>query len=120
VRARTLARLVAVAGAVGIGWFLLDARPRDVVLVYDASAVPGATAVMIEIRRRGSLVRRADLRLDPGQQARHPVRLPDGTYQLAWRALGDVISLHDPASVVSGERDLVVAGEGTIVLPLAP
>ncbi len=119
-RARTLARLVAVVGAVGIGWVLLDARPRDVVLIYDASAVPGATSVTVKIRRRGELVRRAELRLDPGQQARHLVRLPDGTYQLAWWASGDVIRLHDPASVVSGERDLVVAGEETIVLPLAP
>lgn len=119
-RARALARLVGIAGALAIGWFLLGARPRDVVLVYDVSAVPGAAALEVEIRRGGELVRDAHLRLDPGAQARHAVRLSDGTYQLAWWLAPEVIHLHGPGGIAHGEREIVVAGDGTIVLPLAP
>ncbi len=119
-RTRALARLVAIAGALAIGWFLLGARPRDVVLVYDVSAVPGAAALQVEIRRGGELVRHAHLRLDPGAQTRHPVRLAEGTYRLAWWLAPEVIHTHRQGEIVHGERDIVVAGDGTIVLPLAP
>jgi hypothetical protein len=94
-----------------VGWFLLDARPREVVLVYDVGAIPGATALEIELRQQGELVRRARLRLAAGEQARHPVKLRDGAYALSWRAEG-------PAGGAAGERELVVTGEETIVLPL--
>jgi hypothetical protein len=81
--------------------------------VYDLGALPEATALEIELRQRGELVRRARLRLAAGEQARHPVRLRDGSYALAWRAEG-------PSGGVRGERELVVTGEQTIVLSLAP
>jgi hypothetical protein len=110
---RAAARLVAVLGAVGVGWLLLGARPHDVVLVYDLSRDPGASALEVEIRRRGEVVRRARLRVVAGEQARHPVRLRDGTYALAWR-------VERAAGPRAGERELVVEGEGTIVLPLGP
>jgi hypothetical protein len=110
---RPAARLVAVLGAVGVGWLLLDASPRDVVLVYDLSRDPGATSLEVEIRERGEVVRRAQLRVVPGEQSRHPVRLRDGTYTLGWR-------VERPGGPRAGERELVVDGEGTIVLPLGP
>jgi hypothetical protein len=113
VRARHVARLVALLGAVAVGWLLLDARPRDVVLVYDLHAAPDATALEVELRSGGAPVRRARLRVEAGRETRHAVRLRDGTYALAWR-------LERPAGAVHGERELVVAGEGTIVLSLGP
>jgi hypothetical protein len=65
------------------------------------------------VRRGGELVRRAHLRLERAREARHPVRLSDGTYALAW-------SVERPGGRLSGERELVVDGEGTIVLALSP
>jgi hypothetical protein len=84
-----------------------------VVLVYDVSALRGASALEIELRQDGELVRHARLRLRGGEQARHPVKLREGSYELSWRAEG-------ASGDVSGARELVIAGEGTIVLPLAP
>jgi hypothetical protein len=110
---RSLARLLVVLGAVGIGWLLFGASPRDVVLVYDVAGVPGATALEVEIRRGGDVVRHARLTLGGRTQARHPVRLPEGTYELSWR-------LDAAAGAARGARELVVAGEETIVLPLGP
>jgi hypothetical protein len=110
---RPAARLVAVLGAAGVGWLLFGARPNDVVLVYDLSSAPAATALEVEIRAAGEVVRRARLRVDAGEQVRHPVRLRDGTYALAWR-------VERPDGPRSGEREVVVDGEGTIVLPLDP
>ncbi len=112
-RMRALARLVAMAGIMAIGWFLLGARPRDVVLAYDVSSAPDATALEVEIRRGGELVRHAELRLGHGEQPRHTVRLREATYVLAWR-------LDRPGGAVRGERELVVTGDETIVLPLGP
>jgi hypothetical protein len=100
-----------VVGAVGVGWVLFGATPRDVVLVYDVASVPDATALEVEIRHGGDLVRRARLVLGGGAQTRHPVRLRDGTYDLAWR-------LERAGGPVAGTRELVVTGEETIVLPL--
>jgi hypothetical protein len=110
---RSLARLLLFAGALAVGWYLLDARPHEVVLVYDVSALPGATALDVELRREGELVRRARLRLRGGEQARHPVKLREGSYELSWRA-------ERALGAVAGARELVVTDEGTIVLPLAP
>jgi hypothetical protein len=110
---RALARLLVLVGALGVGFFLLEARPHEVVLIYDVSAIPGASSLEVELRQRGAVVRRARLRLRDGEQARHPVRLRDGSYDLSWRA-------EAATGGVSGGRELVVAGEGTIVLPLAP
>jgi hypothetical protein len=105
------ARLVALIGAAGFGWFLLGARPHDVVLVYDVSAAPDATAVEVDLRFAGALVRHARILLRSGEQARHPVRLRDGSYELAWR-------LERPTGPVTGERTLEVNADQTIVLPL--
>jgi hypothetical protein len=113
VKVRPAARLVAVLGAVGVGWLLLEARPREVVLVYDLSRDPAATALEVEIRRGGEVVRHARMAVRTAEQARHPVRLRDGTYALAWR-------VERPGGARTGEREIEVQGEGTIVLPLGP
>jgi hypothetical protein len=106
------ARLVALLGALAVGVFLFSASPRDVVLVYDLGDAPGTTALEIDLRRGDALVRHAEFRVsDPERQIRHALRLPRGTYALAWRATG-------PAGARSGERTLDVEEEGTIVLPL--
>jgi hypothetical protein len=108
---RSAARLLALLGALGIGWLLLGTRLHDVVLVYDVAAAPDATALEVEIRRGAELLRRARLVVGGAAQARHPVRLPEGTYELAWR-------LERPGPPLGGARELVITGEETIVLPL--
>ena len=110
---RKAVRLLALVGALGVGWLLFGARPHDVVLVYDLSAAPGATALDVELRSGGELVRHAQLAVRPGEQVRHPVRLRDGAYALAWR-------LERSGGTFSGEKDLTIAGEQTIVLSLSP
>jgi hypothetical protein len=110
---KSTARLVALVGAALLGWFLLGSRPHDVVLVYDVAGASGATALEVDLRSGGTLVRHARLVLRPGEQARHPVRLRDGRYDLAWR-------LERPGGPLTGERTLEIDGEGTIVLPLGP
>lgn len=110
---RALARAVALAGALGGGFFLLSDGPKDVVLVYDVSAAPGATALEVEVRRGGELARRAEFRLAPEErQVSHPLRLPAGEYALAWRVAS-------PAGGRQGERPLEIREAGTVVLPLA-
>jgi hypothetical protein len=107
------ARLLALSGALGVGLFLFRASPRDVELVYDLRA-PGATALEVEIRRGGELVRHAEFRVDGAERPiRHPVRLTDGDYVLAWR----ITARGGP---VQGERPLEIREEGTVVLPLGP
>jgi hypothetical protein len=108
---RFAARLVALLGAALVGWLLLGARPRDVVLVYDVSAAPDATALEVDLRSGGALVRHARILLRPGEQARHPVRLRDGSYALAWR-------IERPGGPLAGERTVEVDGDATVVLPL--
>lgn len=106
------ARLVALLGAVGVGLFLASSSPKDVVLVYDLAGAPAATALEVELRRDGDVVRRAEFRVTaPDLQIRHAVRLPRGEYALAWRAAG-------PAGARAGERVLEIEEEGTIVLPV--
>ena len=105
------ARLVALVGAVLIGWFLLGSRPPEVLLVYDVSARPEATALEVDLRSAGAVVRHARLQVRAGEQVRHPVRLRDGSYALAWR-------LELPSGPLRGERTLDVDGDQTIVLPL--
>lgn len=105
------ARLVALLAAVGVGWLLLGARPRDVALVYDVSSVPDATAVEVDLRHGGALVRHARILLHGGEQVRHPVQLPEGLYDLDWR-------LERPAGALTGARTIEVAGDQTIVLTL--
>mgnify|MGYP001374519593 CR=1 FL=1 len=68
---RRPARLLALVGAALLGWFLLGSRPHDVVLVYDVPPAGGATALEVDLRSGGALVRHARLVVHPGEQARH-------------------------------------------------
>lgn len=110
---RRFGRLLILAGALGVGALLFRAAPREVELVYDLSRTPGATALEVELRRDGQLVRRAELRVTGQTQVHHVVRLPDGEYVLDFRVAA-------PAGAVSGERPLSVREAGTVVLPLGP
>jgi hypothetical protein len=107
---KRLARLVAVVGAVGIGWLLLGRGPKDVVLVYDVGA-SDATALEVALRRGDEVVRRAELRVDRTGPIQHALRLPDGEYVLSWRVA-------TPAGPREGERPIEVRESGTIVLPI--
>lgn len=111
---RSVARLVALLGAIGLGYVLFSASPRDLVLVYDLGVERGASSLQleVEIRRDADVVRRALLAAPPGGgQVRHPVRLPEGDYVLLWRLVGG-------EGARSGERPLEVREDGTVVLPL--
>lgn len=109
---KAVARLVAVVGAVAVGAFLFSERARDVALVYDVGAVPGARAVAFELRRGSEVLRRGELTVPAGAaQVTHAVRLPAGTYELAWR-------LSSASPELAGERVLEITDEGTIVLAL--
>ncbi len=110
---RPLGRLLLLAGALGVGALLFRAAPRQVELVYDLARTPGATALEVELRRGGGLVRRAELRVAGVAQVHHPVRLRDGDYVLSFR-------ITTPAGAVSGERPLAVREAGTVVLSLGP
>lgn len=110
---KSAARLVALLGAVAVGLFLVSAAPKDVVLVYDLAGAPGATALEVELRRDGELVRHAEFRVaDPGRQIRHELRLPKGQYAVSWRTASPA------GALAGGERVLDVEEEGTIVLPV--
>jgi methionine-rich copper-binding protein CopC len=108
---RPVARILALLGAIGIGYLLFSAAPRDVVLVYDLAGTPGASSLEVEIRRGGDVVRHAELATRDGGQLRHPVRLPEGDYVVGWRLTG-------VDGVRSGERPLEVREDGTVVLSL--
>jgi hypothetical protein len=107
------ARLLALAGAVGLGLFLFRAVPRDVVLVYGLGDRP-VRALEVEIVRGGEVIRRAELRPPAGAAGalRHPVRLTDGEYLLRLR----IEPPGGPAERV--ERPITVSESTTIVLPL--
>ncbi len=108
---RLAARLVAILGAVAVGWFLFRSSPREVVLVYDLKGLADARSLEVVIRRDGEVVRRATFP-SPGPQVRHAVRLTDGAYRVDYR-------LDLESGPVQGERDITVAESQTIVLPLA-
>ncbi len=113
---RRAARLLLLVGAVAVGALLLRSAPRDVTLVYDLSRTPGVTRIEVDIRRGGQEVRHSELRFPGGApaQVRHPVRLPDGDYQLALRLVGG------PGGPLALRRDVEVRESGPIVLPLGP
>ena len=104
---RSLARVVLILGAVGVGALLFRATPRELTLVYGLPS--GAVSTLeVEIRRGDELVRRAEILVSAGaREVRHPVRLPDGDYRVVVRAGAAVF-----------ERPLTVSEAGTIVLPL--
>jgi hypothetical protein len=110
---RQAARLAFLAGALGIGFFLFRAVPRDVTLVY-AGAAP-ATAVEVEIARGGEIVRRTELRFPSGAPAQieHRVRLPEGHYTLRLR-----LAEGGGARVV--QRPFSVSEDGAVVVNVAP
>jgi hypothetical protein len=109
---KLLARVVAIAGVASVAWMLLGGGPRDVVLVYDVSAVPGARALDVEVVRGGEILRRAEFRLG-GRDGRvtHALRLPDGDYVVRGR-------IEAPGGATSFERRIEVHEAGTIVLAL--
>ena len=108
---KPLARLIAVVGAVLVGWFLYGHAPRDVVLVYAVGA-PDATALEVDLRRGADLVRHAEFALHGRGEVRHAVRLTDGEYGLVYR-------IRTPEGTRTGERSVEVSPDaGTIVLPL--
>jgi len=111
---RALARLVAVAGAVVVGAVLFRSWPRDVTLVYELSGLPGAASLEVEISRGGETLRRSRMRAPAGSgPIRQPVRLPDGTYDLAVR-------VELPPGPIRLSRSVEVDGDGAIRVPLAP
>jgi hypothetical protein len=107
--AKRLARLLALVGALAVGFVLFGRGSKDVVLVYDVG--PDATELEVALRRGGEVVRRAEFRRHDTEPVRHALRLPEGDYQLAWRVVS-------PAGARAGERALEVRESGTIVLPI--
>lgn len=109
---RALARVGGIAGAIAVAWLVLRAGPRDVVLVYDLSSVPGARALEVEVLRGAEVLRRAEFRLAGGPaQVTHAVKLSPGDYVLRGR-------IDAPGGARAFERPLQVHEAGTIVLPL--
>ncbi len=108
---KVAARLVALLGAVAVGFFLFRSEPRDVVLVYDLDGAAGARSLEVVIRKDHEVVRRATFPA-PGQQIRHAVRLTQGEYRVDYR-------VEQAAGPLEGERDITVGEAQTIVLPLA-
>jgi hypothetical protein len=106
------ARLVFLAGAVGLGLLLFRVGPREVTLVYGV-ADPRVRTVEVVIARGDEVLRRADLRVLGDQPPSHRVRLPDGDYQLRVDLLGDGPPRHV-------EKSITVAESGTLVIPLGP
>jgi hypothetical protein len=109
---RAAARLVAVVGAVAVGWLLFGAGPREVVLVYDLAQAPRAASLEVRLRRDGETVRRAVFAVPAGgEPIRHPLKLSDGSYVLGWK-------VEAPDGPREGERALEISEGGTIVLPI--
>jgi hypothetical protein len=111
---KALGRLLLVGGAVAVGLFLFRAAPRELTLVYGLPEGLAPTAIEVDIRRGGDLVRHAELRFPAGapRQVRHPVRLPDGDYTLTLR----LFAPGRPA--IAAERPIAVTEAGTLVLPI--
>ncbi len=110
-----LSRLVFLAGAIAIGFFLFRANPREVTLVYALASRPPVSALEVEITRDGEPIRQAEFRFPRGapQQVEHKVKLPTGEYQLHFRITA--ASDGPPATL---ERDVHVSESETIVVPL--
>ncbi|BDG07626.1 hypothetical protein [Anaeromyxobacter paludicola] len=110
------ARMLFLAGAIAIGFFLLRAAPRDLVLVYAIDEQPRPTGVAVDVLRDGETIRHAEFRFARGApaQVRHPVKLTDGSYTLRFR-------LEAPGRpVATVERPLTVDESGPVVVNVAP
>jgi hypothetical protein len=105
------ARLLLLAGALVVGFQLLRGSPRSVTLIYVLGEAP-PESLEVAILRDGNLVRRAVFRTWASREQRHPIRLPDGDYQLQFRLVG----LRGERAV---ERRLQISEDGTVVIPLA-
>lgn len=111
---KAAARLLLLAGALGVGVVLHRAAPRELDLVYDLARAPGAERLLVEIRQEGALVRRAELAVPADRgPIHHAVKLRDGAYELRFE-------IATAAGAVTGERPLEVREAGTVVLPLGP
>lgn len=110
---RSAARLVLLAGAVGLGLFLFRAAPREVTLVYEVRD-PAARALEVAVERDGRPLRRAELRLPDARPAQvsHRVRLQEGEYVLRIGIRGD-------GGTRQLERPLRVDESGTVVIPIS-
>lgn len=108
-------RFAVLAGALAVAWVLFGSGPKDVTLVYDLAAFPGARALEVDLRRGGERVRDTEFHFDHGApaQVRHEVKLPEGEYRLAFR-------VDTPAGPVRLDRPLTVSEAGTVVLSLHP
>ena len=80
-------RLLLLLGFGAIGLFFLRGVPRDVTLVYDLPDAARVRALEVDVVRGGSPLRHAEYRFPDGapRQVRHPVRLPDGEYEVLVR-----------------------------------
>ena len=108
---KALARLVFLAGAIGIGLFLFRAAPRDLTLVYGLGGGP-ARSLEVEIRRGVETVRHAEFRFaDAPASVSHRVRLTDGDYTVHATVRAEGASREV-------DRPLTVTESGTIVIPL--
>ena len=109
-----LVRLLFLAGAVGIGLFLLRAAPRDVTLLYAVGGSRGR-ALEVDIEKGGESIRRAEFRLADGTPAQvsHRLRLTDGEYVLR-------LTLMVGGASRRVDRPITVSESGTIVIPIEP
>lgn len=110
--ARPVARLVFLAGAVGIGLFLFRAAPHDVTLVYGLDGAP-VTSLDVDVARGEETLRHAEFRFAAGAPPAitHRVRLTDGDYVVR-------VTVVSGAAARKVERPIHVTESGTIVIPL--
>ncbi len=105
-------RMFALLGAALLALWFFRSGAREVTLVYDLAAVPGARDLEVRIERGGELLRRADFPRPP-RQVRHAVKLRDGTYHVRY-------VVDAPGASLSGDRVIEVTEPQTIVLALGP
>ncbi len=109
---RPLARLVALAGAVGIGLFLFRAAPHDVTFVYGLGGVE-ARSLEVDVLRGSDTIRHAEFRFASRTPptVTHRVRLTDGDYVLR-------VTIGSGGGARHVDRPVHVSEDGTIVIPL--
>ncbi len=105
-------RLLLLVGFGAIGLFFLRGVPRDVTLVYDIPDPAHVSALEVDVVRAGSPLRHAEYRFPDGapRQLRHPVRLPDGEYEVRLRVS------RGPGEPQRTRLPLVVDESGAVVL----